>query len=51
MEFMECLNKDAKKEKAHFLNIRVILIASSSNVLDTKYEIYGFSGDLRDTIT
>ena len=40
MEFMECLNKDAKKTKGHFLYIRdrAILIATSANLLDTKYE-------------
>ena len=44
---MECLNKDVKK-KGHFLYIggRVII----TNLLDIKYEFYGFNDDLRDTI-
>ena len=51
MEFMECLNEDVKK-KGHFLHIggRAILIATSSNLLDAKYEFYVFNDDLRDTI-
>ena len=40
MEFMECLNKDVQKNRKteHFLYIgsRVILIATSINLLDTK---------------
>ena len=53
MEFMECLNKDAKKKpKQHFLYIRgrTVQIATGSNLLDTKYEFYGFNDDLRETI-
>ena len=36
---MECLNKDAKKKKGHFLYIRgrAIRIATGSNLLNTKY--------------
>ena len=52
MEFIECLNKDAKKNIGHFLyiNSRAILFATDANLLDTKYEFYGFNDDLRDTI-
>ena len=52
MEFMECLNEDAKKEKGHFLYIegRAIQITTGFNLLDTKYQFYGFSDDLRETI-
>ena len=52
MDFMECLNGDAKKEKGYFLYIRGkdILIAISANLLDTKCQFYGFDDDLRDTI-
>ena len=41
MEFVECLNEDAKK-KGHFLYIRgrAILIATIANLLDTKYKFY-----------
>ena len=51
MEFMECRNKDPKK-KGHFLYIegRAVLIVTGANFLDTKYEFYGFSDDLRGTI-
>ena len=51
MEFMECLNKDAKK-KGHFLYIRgsAVLFATGANLLDTKYEFYRFNDDLRGTI-
>ena len=51
MEFMECLNENAKKKK-HSLYIegRAIEIAIGSNLLDTKYEFYGFSHDLKETI-
>ena len=40
-----------RKKKWHFLYIGggVILIATGSNLLDTKYEFYGFNDDLRDT--
>ena len=50
MEFMECLNEDAKKKKkGHFLYIvgKTVLIAISSNLLDTKYKFFGFNYDLR----
>ena len=52
MEFIECLNKDAKKKKGHFLYIRgrAVLITTVANLLDTKYEFYRFNDDLRDTI-
>ena len=52
MEFMECLNEDAQKKNEHFLCIgdRTILITNGFNLLDTKYEFYGFNDDLRDTI-
>ena len=54
MEFMECFNEDAQKEeeKGRFLCIqgRAVLIATSANLLYTKYEFHGFNDDLRDTI-
>ena len=51
MEFMEYLNKDAKK-KEHFLHSRgrAVLIATAATLLDIKYTFYGFHDDLRDTI-
>ena len=48
MEFMECLNEDAKKKM--YIEGRAVLIATNSNLLDTKYEFYGFNDDLRNTI-
>ena len=52
MEFMEYVNEDAKKKKktisVHWG--RAVLIATGSNLLDTKYESYEFNDDLRDTI-
>ena len=50
MKFMKCLNEDAKK-KEHFLYIggTAALIATDTNLLDTKYEFYGFNDDLTDT--
>ena len=52
MKFMECLNEDVYKEKGHFLYItgRAVLITTGTNLLNTKYEFYGFNDDLRDTI-
>ena len=52
MEFMECLNKDVYKKKWCFLYIegRTTLIATGSNLLDTKYKFYIFIDDLIDTI-
>ena len=52
MEFMECLNEDAKKKKGHFLYIggRDVLIATGANLLDTTYDFYEYNDDLRDTI-
>ena len=44
IEFMECLNKDEKK-KIRTLSVhqgRAIQISTSSILLDTKYEFYGF---------
>ena len=29
---------------------RAVLIATGANLLDTKYEFYGFNDDLKDTI-
>ena len=39
-------------KKAHFLYIRgrATIIATGSNLLDTKYKFYGFNDDLSDTI-
>ena len=41
-----------KRKKGHFLFIRggAVLITTSMNLLDTKYEFYEFNDDLRDTI-
>ena len=41
-----------KRKKGHFLYIggRAVLIATGANLLDTKYEFYGFNDDLKDTI-
>ena len=41
-----------RSEKDTFYTSRgkAILIATSSNLLDTKYKSYGFNNDLRDTI-
>ena len=52
IEFMECLNEDMKKKKGHFLYIggRAVLITTVSNLLDAKYKVHGFNGDIRDTI-
>ena len=57
MELMECLIKECrkKKKKGHFLYIvgKAVLITTSANLLDTKYELYGlygFNDDLRDTV-
>ena len=51
MEFMECLNKNAKKKDTFCTSGgRAVQIATGSNLLDTKYEFYGFIDDLRDTI-
>ena len=53
MEFMEWLNENAVKEKERKDTIhwgKAILITTGSNLLDTKYEFYGFNNDLRDTI-
>ena len=50
MEFMECLNEDAKKKHSLYTRGRAILIATGSNLLDTKYKFYGFNGHLRETI-
>ena len=50
MEFMECLNKEAKKKDTFCTQDRAVLIATSANLLDTKYEFYRFNDDLRDTI-
>ena len=48
MEFIECLNTRMhrkKKKKGHFLYIkgRIVLITTDANLLDTKYEFYGFN--------
>ena len=50
---MECLNENAKKKKKTFcmtLGGRAIQINTGSDLLDTKYEFYAFSDDLRETI-
>ena len=46
------VNNEDEKKKGHFLYIKgsAVLIATSSNLLDTKYKFYGFNDDLRETI-
>ena len=41
-----------EEKKGHFLYIggRAVLIPTGANLLDTKYEFYGFNDDLKDTI-
>ena len=43
---------ERKRKKGHFLYIgyKAVTIATISNLLDTKYEFYGFIDDLRDPI-
>ena len=55
MEFMEYLDEDAQKKKEEKTMFavhqgRAVLIATVANLLDTKYKLYGFSDDQRDTI-
>ena len=42
-----------KRKKGHFLYIggRAVLIATGANLLDTKYEFYGFNDDLKTPLT
>ena len=50
---MACLNKDTKKKKKDTFCTsasRAVQITSGSNLLDIKYEFYGFNDDLRGTI-
>ena len=52
IEFMECVNEDGKKKrKGPVYQGRAVIISTSSNLLDTKYEFYEFNIDLRDFIT
>ena len=46
------LTRMRRRKKGHFLYIggRAVLIATGANLLDTKYEFYGFNNDLKDTI-
>ena len=46
------MRRRKKEKKGHFLYIggRAVLIATGANLLDTKYEFYGFNDDLKDTI-
>ena len=46
------LTRMRRRKKGHFLHIgsRAVLIATGANLLDTKYEFYGFNDDLKDTI-
>ena len=39
-----------KKNTFSTSDSRAVQIATGSNLLDTKYEFYGFSDNLRDTI-
>ena len=52
VEFMEFLNKDAKKKKGWILYIegRDYLIATDAKLLYIKHESYGISGDLIEII-
>ena len=52
VEFMEFLNKDAKKKKGWILYIegRDYLIATDAKLLCIKHESYGICGDLIETI-
>ena len=66
MGFMESLNEQKKKintlcvaieeEKKKTLPVnqltvgKAVLVVTSFNLLDTKYEFYGFTDNLRDTI-
>ena len=50
MEFMECLNEDAKKKTLLYIGGRAVLIVTGAKLLDTKYEFCGFNDDLRGTI-
>ena len=50
---MECLNKDAKKEKSTdpvHRRYRADQIATSAKLLDTTHKSYGFSACLIETI-
>ena len=38
-----------RKRDFLYINVRAIIIATGSNLIDTKYEFYGFKDDLRDT--
>ena len=50
---MKCLLRGRKKEERHFLYIegRDNLIATSTKLLNIKYELHGFSGDDEETLT
>ena len=39
-----------KKDTFCTSGVRVVLIATGANLLDTKYEFYGFNNNLKDTI-
>ena len=53
MEFMGCLNEDAKKKKDTFCisGGRAVQITVGSNLVDTKYMFYGFNDDLETLLT
>ena len=44
------MQKRRKKDTFYTSRGRAVLIATSSNLLDTKYKSYGFNIDLRETI-
>ena len=53
VEWMECLNVDAKKKEKDISCItgsRDNQIATSAKLVDITHECYGFSGDLIETI-
>ena len=39
-----------RKKDTLCIKVRAVLIVTGSNLCDTKYEFYGFTDDLRDTI-
>ena len=52
MESMECLNKDAQKEKGQILYItsRANKFTTSTKLLDITHDSYGISADLIETV-
>ena len=44
------MHRNKKKRIVYVHQDRAVLIATNTNLLDTKYKFYGFNNDLRDTI-